>query len=39
MTSAQTSKRAQNGGYELASKAQGKGKCDDGCGVYGETVV
>jgi hypothetical protein len=39
VTSAQTSKRAQNGGYELANKAQGKGKCDDGCGVHGETVV
>jgi hypothetical protein len=24
MTSAQTSKRAQNGGYEMANKAQGK---------------
>jgi hypothetical protein len=39
VTKCQTSKRAQNGGYELASVAYGKGKCYDGGGVHSETVV
>ena len=39
VTSAQTSKRAQDGGYEMANEAQGKGKGDDGCRVHCKTVV
>jgi len=31
----QTSKRAQNGGDEMANKAHGKGKRDDGSRVHG----
>jgi hypothetical protein len=30
---------ADDGGDEMASKAQGKRKCDDGCEVHGETIV